>query len=203
MGGGEGGVGAAGGADLTRLWAWMTEERRAALPGAGKLTLTPAVRKTLRALLGEHGEADLRAAWVWMLRSNHPRAVYLRAGGYAHPSTFLRPGNCGTYLDLARESGQNPVQAAPGAANGTGAGGQATPEAERAWEVVQSAALDTRYHAQCPPPAFSRDPDRDRRVRLALRRIGGWPALVSDIHDHWRAKDMRAAFVAAYAMEAA
>lgn len=181
----------------------MSDERQKALPGTGKITLTPPMRKALRARIGEHGEEGIRTAWTWVLRSGHPRAAFLRSGGFAHPTTFLRPGNCGAYLDLARENGGNPASAAPGATNDHGAGGEATPEAAKAWEVVLRAATDTRYHSGHAPERFSTDPDRDRRVRIALRAAGGWPALCADAGNPWRTRDMRQAFMAAYPVEVA
>lgn len=184
-GGGDevsGGTGGADGADLTTLWAWISDERKRATAGAGALTLTPKMRTALRSRVAEHGDEAVRRAWTWVLYSAHPRAVFLRAGSYAHPKTFLRPDNCAEYVDLSRLSEAIGEKAAPPSPM------QRT--ALAAWDrYIAPLLTDRRYHSQAPPPAYHADPAKHEVIRRAMYEAGGW-AHLSKVRD--RADDVAA-----------
>jgi hypothetical protein len=221
---GEGGAGAAGGSRVDRRWptdheaVWTLYRTWHPRAGSNGGRCPESDRTILRRAIREWGADDVRLllTWAHTAEDTYPRQLRGmdpwpdgKVKSRASVEELLRADKASKRVDEARawdarrQGGGDVAKAATGGTSATVAGGQATSEAERAWDVVQAAALDSQYHAQHAPERFSSNPDRDRRVRRALRVIGGWPALVSDIRDHWRARDMRATFIAAYASEAA
>ena len=171
-----------------RVWAAMSALRVASLPGAEPLVLTPAFRASLRARLKEFGEARVMLAWRWVLtcECGNPKclAKFLRDGGYAHPSTFLRPSKCGNYVDKASQEVAAgtfvPHDIAP-----------LTPEVAAAIEIV------ARVARTCHPaavPVYSPDPAENRRLRLATNAAGGFSAF----HPGPPSPTTRQRFAAAY-----
>ena len=105
------------GPDVAGTWATIDAIRRRNLAGAGKLTLTPALRKELAARLKEHSADDLAAMVEWVTgcacRAPKCRACsWLQPQGYTHPKTYLRPGNCSEYVDIVRQRSVPPPASA-------------------------------------------------------------------------------------------
>jgi len=171
VGGGEGGVGAAGGADLTRLWSLLV----AWTPKPGAWKLTPARRKHLRARVADHDVETVERVAHWVATSADDRAVFLRKR--KDPDTLLRRERFDTYAGMSTQTA--PAVASP-----------MHRTASAAWDrYIAPLLTDRRYHSQAPPPAYHADPAKHEVIRRAMYAAGGW-AHLSKVRD--RAEDVAA-----------
>jgi len=87
--------------DLTGLWERMEDVRLRNTPGGNRAALGKR-RADLRRRVAEHGIEAFEKAWLWLWESKHNRAQFLRDGGYGI-GTFLRAGNCRTYVEFSAQ----------------------------------------------------------------------------------------------------
>lgn len=121
-----------------------------AMPGARELVMTKARGQTLKARIMEHSEEEVLAVVRWWLKSQHPRAGYLREQGHGI-DTLLRASNFPKYLEFSREPARAVV----------------TPQAKQAWARTQKPSNPGKL----PPPSSKRTPEPPKLNAYSAEQI--------------------------------
>ena len=135
---------------VRRVFEQIVKLRIEAMPGARELVLTKARGQTLKARIMEHSEEEVLAVVRWWLKSQHPRAGYLRENGHGI-DTLLRASNFAKYLEFSREPDRAVV----------------TPQAKQAWARTQKPSNPGRL----PPPSAPRTPEPPKLNAYSAEQI--------------------------------
>ena len=135
---------------VRRVFDQIVKLRIEAMPGARELVMTKARGQTLKARIMEHSEEEVLGVVRWWLKSQHPRAGYLREKGHGI-DTLLRASNFPKYLEFSREPARAVV----------------TPQAKQAWARTQKPSNPGKL----PPPSASRAPEPPKLNAYSAEQI--------------------------------